>query len=388
MLTLSAQAGTFKTVSPDGPYEVGVRIETIEMKDRTSLALVWYPAAPEHPSEPYIYNTRVKGRAVLDAPPAKNDQPYPLIVFSHGMGGCAPQHIFFNENLASHGYVVAAPDHQEAAMCYIQGDPEIKPSRLTRSVLKNSFDLSDVVMDLFGESMEQRGYDFSYRADEVKATLDQALEWNEDASHFLCGMINPERIGMAGHSLGGYTGLMVGGMPFLCDEEMPSEEACSMQDIGLHYFPDPCCFDYIRNQGPYAGRDPRIKALFIMSPAVLYSRIPEAAAEIQIPIMLVNGDDFFEVPWDPVKEIYDSAHPPKYLVRLKKTDHMTAVDSTMAIVLARIALPGFRLHFNDKAQAYKQLSTAFFNRYLKDDDTLREALSQPVNRFVDIQSQP
>jgi len=39
----------------------------------------------------------------------------PLVLFSHGLGGCALQTIFFTEELARHGYVVAAPDHADAA---------------------------------------------------------------------------------------------------------------------------------------------------------------------------------------------------------------------------------------------------------------------------------
>jgi len=384
----SAHASIVKTVAPDGPYKIGVRIESIQMQDRVANALVWYPARPGTAAEPYIYNTRVKGHAVLDALPNADAAPYPLIVFSHGMGGCAPQHVFFNENLASYGYVVIAPDHDEASMCHIQGEPQISASRLTWSVLKNSFNLSKVVIDLFGPEMANREYDFSYRPAEIKAAIDTALEWNRDPGHFLNRMIEEERIGLAGHSLGGYTGLMVGGMPFLCEEQKPSGESCSLEGIGLDYFPDPCCFDYIFEADPYEMRDPRVKAIFIMSPAILYSRIPEAAAQLQIPVMLVNGDEFFEVPWEPVVAVYENAPAPKYLVRLKKVDHMTAAESTMAIDLARLVFPGFRSHFKDKAQAYKDLSAAFFNRYLKDDDSMNAALARPVNRFVELQAEP
>ncbi|MCK9894834.1 dienelactone hydrolase family protein [Frankia sp. AgB32] len=47
--------------------------------------------------------------AVTDAPPAPG--PFPLVVFSHGSAGSRVQAAYLMEALASHGYVVAAPDH-------------------------------------------------------------------------------------------------------------------------------------------------------------------------------------------------------------------------------------------------------------------------------------
>ena len=48
----------------------------------------------------------------LDEPPPDTAHgPYPLVVFSHGNGGMRLQSLFFTEYLASHGYVVIAPDH-------------------------------------------------------------------------------------------------------------------------------------------------------------------------------------------------------------------------------------------------------------------------------------
>ena len=47
--------------------------------------------------------------AVDGRPPA--DGRFPLAVYSHGGGGFSVVATFFTEVLASHGYVVAAPDH-------------------------------------------------------------------------------------------------------------------------------------------------------------------------------------------------------------------------------------------------------------------------------------
>ena len=384
----AAAPATTQTLAPDGPLPVGVKILHLSIDGQTRPLLVWYPAAVSGAGKPaMVYNTHLRGSAAPEAEPDRQGAPYPLIIFSHGMGGCAAQHVFINENLASFGYVVIAPDHAEAQMCHLEGKPEIGEGRLTWSVLKNNFDLSGVVFDLFGEMMKERGYDFSYRPAEIKAVIDLALAQNRDPQAFLYGLIAPEKIGMAGHSLGGYTTLMVGGMPFYCGDQPPAEAECGLDHLALDHLPNPCCFEYVRKLKPFDFRDPRVKAILVMSPAVMFPDLPRAASSLELPIMMINGGDRkFEVPWAPLQSIYDHAPPPKYLLRLAKTDHMTAADSTLNMSLARLFLPGFRTHFQDKARAYKEYSVAFFDRYLKGKDSGNDVLNRPLNRFVEIWS--
>jgi dienelactone hydrolase len=105
-----------------GQYPVGVR--TMELADpaRAGRALsveIWYPAAARHrghdlePSGQDVFAIfglhRVRQAAVRDAEPAA--VPCPLLVFSHGLAGHRRQSTFLCTHLASHGYMVAAPDH-------------------------------------------------------------------------------------------------------------------------------------------------------------------------------------------------------------------------------------------------------------------------------------
>ena len=386
VISVPAAASAAKVPVPDGPDHVGVRVMKAEIDGRTAPFLVWYPS-DQKDGVPYRYGTKISLQAVLDAPPDRAGAPYPLVLFSHGMGGCAAQHVFINENLASHGYVVVAPDHRESAMCHINGGAEISAARLTWSVLSHNFDLSGVVMDLFGDMMKNIGYDFTYRAREAAAAIDRALEWNQRPDSFLKGMIDPNRIGMSGHSLGGFTTLLVGGMPFYCNPEPPPASECSFQNIGLRNIPNACCLDYARKMQPFQYRDERVKAIFVMSPAVLFPELERASAALKVPIMLVNGDDKrFEVPLEPIQTIYNHAPQPKYLIVLKDTDHMTAADSTLAVSLAGFILPGFRSNFEKKAEAYNQYCVAFFNKYLKQEGPT-DALARPVNDFVKIWSE-
>lgn len=110
-----------------GPYPVGVtRIELHDdARNRTLLTEIWYPAADSardaapSPAADYLPeglgfladDSTIELTAVRDAALAP-DGPFPLIAFSHGSGGIRFQNTFQVEHLASHGYVVVAPDHQ------------------------------------------------------------------------------------------------------------------------------------------------------------------------------------------------------------------------------------------------------------------------------------
>src|SRR5690349_19494483 len=101
-----------------GPYAVGVH--TVELTDpsrnRTFSVEVWYPVDPAHVDGDDNTYSLLGGLVALPSP-ARRDAtpapggPWPLVVFSHGYGGIRFQSFFLTEQLASHGFVVAAPDH-------------------------------------------------------------------------------------------------------------------------------------------------------------------------------------------------------------------------------------------------------------------------------------
>ncbi len=378
-----------KTFSPDGPYKVGVTVEKATLDGRPTWVMLWYPAA-EPSAEPYEYSGgAVVGAAVYDAPADKEGGPYPLILFSHGMGACGDQSVYYTENLASYGYVVVAPDHLDSAMCHIQGEPDITPGRIASAAVKSGGDLGGTVMELFKDKFEEMGYDFSYRPREASAAIDKALEWNGASGHVIEGLIDPSRIGATGHSLGGYTTLMIGGVPFHCEDFSPEAGQCDMdRGLTLREGMDPCCMESVRSQGALGAKDERVKAILPLGPAAFFPEIERAASEIEVPIMIISGGHKkMEVPWEPIQAIYDNAPPPKYAIRLDKTDHMTISDMTLAAsFLVKMFLPGFRSGYKKKAQAYKDYSAVFFETYLKGDDSRAGELERPLNKYVNLEA--
>jgi dienelactone hydrolase len=156
-------------------------------RHRTLPVDVWYPATEQHAGEDLTDATRdhyevmpglpeVTQDAVRDANAAEG--PFPLIVFSHGFGGEKRQSTFFCTHLASHGFVVAAMDHvgnTTADMLASAGEPE-DPNAM-------------------GTFIHDRPLDASF-------VIDRMQSGDAGVS------VDAGRIGMSGHSFGGWTTLM------------------------------------------------------------------------------------------------------------------------------------------------------------------------------------
>ena len=152
-------------------------------------------AAPQEPQErtrAYLARhgaTRqiIAGRKVDIWRPVPSEAPSPLIVFSHGFSGCGVQSSFLMRALADAGYLVVAPNHADAHCA----DGPWTPFGA----------LPEPPFHAYRRWNEES---YSARRDDVRAVMDAVLtdpDFNADS----------ERVGLVGHSLGGYTVLGLAG---------------------------------------------------------------------------------------------------------------------------------------------------------------------------------
>ena len=173
----------------DGPYGVGLTTFTAADPARPGRALtmdVWYPSdAGTSSGSPASLDLLVADIALpgvrRDADVATGER-FPLVVFSHGSGGVRFQSWFFLRALASHGYIVVAPDHAG----------------------NTSLDLLTGTTDPFPVVASNRPRDVSF-------AIDQMLVRSNDPTDLLAGAVDGSRIAVAGHSFGGFTALAVAG---------------------------------------------------------------------------------------------------------------------------------------------------------------------------------
>lgn len=319
-----------------GPFPVGVKTFHFtylgyQDQTRTITVEVWYPATDEAADGPFedvdlkalateevkekmgdLEIPPIKTRAVRDAQIREADGPYPLILFSHGAYGVRFQNVFYTQVLASHGYVVASPDHQDNTLY---------------DILITGYDANVVVQSAF------------QRPPDVMELLNQMLSLNESKGGFYEGTMDEDRIGITGHSFGGFTSLL-------------------------------CPFD-----------EPRFKASVAMTPSTY--ALPVMGYDLSqfpIPGMIMSGKMDRTLDTDVEMEpAYQMMQAPKYYFELQTAGHYSYTDicSLDLLTLAE------QLDFGDAEDALEdgcgqdnipveiahplinQFAVGFFNYYLR-----------------------
>jgi dienelactone hydrolase len=182
-----------KLPAPTGPYPVATvtatytdpsRLETFTQTgaNRTVNVQFWYPQAA--------------------------GEKFPLVVFSHGAFGLRTTNTSTFTQLASHGYVVCSIDHPYHSLVTKGADG--------RTVIVNSAFIQEVMGVNNGKYDEQTDLELeqkwlTLRAADINFVVDTILAHAQDAgSGPVYQLIQREKIGLMGHSLGGEASAAVG----------------------------------------------------------------------------------------------------------------------------------------------------------------------------------
>ena len=215
---------------PTGPYQVGTfsialtdnarhEIYSNNPQDpRRIMVQVWYPTdpVPGTPLSPWVDHAEIYGPAIsrylhlpaffldhlkyartnsyVGAPVSKTQAKYPLLLFSHGFPGFRAQNTYQIQELASHGYIVAAVQHTYGAVVTVFPDgttipynPQALPDNVSKA------DYNAAANRLVNEWAGDLGF-----------VLDTLTLMNQnDTQHGLLGRLDLERVGVFGHSTGG-----------------------------------------------------------------------------------------------------------------------------------------------------------------------------------------
>jgi dienelactone hydrolase len=203
--------------------------------------------------------------------------PFPLIVFSHSSGGDRRSASFLCSHLASHGYVVAAMDHSELVAA------ELAPAA--------------------DESAEQR----KARVDAVVASRVPDVRFLID--HMLgAGLdLDQDKIGLVGHSFGGWTVLAV-----------PETDARVGSVVAM---------------GPGGSSHPR--------PGILPLSLTFAWGR-EVPVLYLAAEDDVPIPLDGVRELFDRTPGARRMFVLRRADHQHFIDDVEGEheALRAMTLPG------------------------------------------------
>jgi dienelactone hydrolase len=333
-----------------GRFPVGVR--TLVWKDaaragRPLPTEIWYPAADEFRGQDTDEAIRDAYELVPGFPPGWQEAvrgaearsgSYPLVVFSHGFGGHRRQSTFLCTHLASHGYLVAAMDHTgntivemvQMMMASQAGSPPPDPAAVLPEML-------------------------AARPADVVFVIDRLLE---DAPNEIGVRIDRERIGMSGHSFGGWTTLVA------------------------------------------TARDRRIRAALPLAPAGGWTRLPSAPlAEAldfswgrEVPTLFLVAELDTILPLRGMHELYDRTVSPKKMIVLRDADHMHFCDQVEQVhelfrmmpppvfdEVAKDIKPIGELCAGEPAYRFTRgLGLAHMDAHLKGDEDARQLLEADV----------
>jgi predicted dienelactone hydrolase len=154
-----------------------------------AAALALPAAAGAAPSAPDQI-ARIAGLDVaLWVPAGSGSGPRPLVLFSHGFGGCKIRSSYLMRALSEHGFVVAAPDHRDNECASGRPPTALPPGFLNPANWGPSF--------------------YDDRRDDMQGLRAALL-----AGDPVAGPVDTSRVVLVGHSLGGYTALgLAGGWP-------------------------------------------------------------------------------------------------------------------------------------------------------------------------------
>ena len=305
----TAEAGPPKTIS----YKVGLENrqyappEPYDWRGAKTHALVtdiWYPAEPSviekeqwigSPSAPFGF----AGKAAPGSPVTLAPGKLPLILLSHGFGGSSFMMAWLGTALASHGYIAAAVNHP--------GNNALEDYTLPGGTL------------------------WWERAADLTAVLDQLL-----ADSTFGPRIDTKRIGAAGFSLGGFTVIEIAGgigelsrLQAFCKSPGadgtcvdPPEFPGLFAKAGAIAASDAATQAALR-EGAKSHRDPRIRAIFAIAPALGPAFDPGTLARISIPTQIVAGSADSIVPIESSAKFFAARIPGAQLTIIQDVGHYT-----------------------------------------------------------------
>ncbi len=354
------------TLANPGNHNIGVRTVTLYHKnqldaanvgedgplpryDRPLTVEIWYPANTFESGGSYnnVYLRDAKtqvtlyGKAVRDEKPLKANTPYPLVVISHGYPGNRLLMSHFGENLASKGYVVVSIDH-------------------TDSMYQDA--------GAFASTLYNRPRDQLFILSEMKRL-------NADENHFLYGMVDADNAGLMGYSMGGYGALITAGAGIT--EEVVNTESISPQGILKPLL------EGTNEHKKLVGSSLNYKAVIAFAPWGMERGFwsDTALASIDLPMMFITGSEDDTSGYETgTRAIYEkTTGTDRYLLTFASAGH-NAIAPIPAPTESWDALynDGENIaytHYTDMVwdsvranNIAQHFVTAYFGKYLKDDD--------------------
>lgn len=253
----------------------------------------------------------IKANAYVNAPMSIKETKFPVIIISHGWKGFRELHTDVAEELASHGYIVAAIDHTYGSQAVKFKDETLylNENALPKSVGYKTFNRKgSVLINTF--------------QDDIYEVLDQLKIINDKPGDF-SGRFDLDLIGVLGHSTGGAGGIRA------------------------------------------SLNDTRIKTLVAMDPWVEPLKQSQLVQGLNQPTLILRSDQWSQGPNNQNLNFLINHSQNIDLVQLTKTKH---IDFTMAYMFSPLTkLVGFNGRYGGRqsSQIQQDLIVSHYDHHLK-----------------------
>lgn len=313
------------------PVGLESRVFDDTARDRELATTIWYPAAEGSVEHDVEWDGIFMGSGAWHASLRAAPKRWPVVLLSHGSGADASNLTWLAEDLASHGYLVAAMDHPG---------------------------------DRFGDTSVEGRFAAWRRARDVTFVLDRLLE---DAT--FGSRIDRDRVAAAGHSSGAYTALALAGLRLepsaylkYCSQRQPGPDCKLFVDLKPDRIAD------LKEAGK-SRRDPRIRAVLALAPVLGPAAIPGSLRSITVPVSIVASPTDEYVPFQMNAVRYQRGIRRARLVSIPEAGHFVFMPTCTLpgkIVAAQVCVD--RTSKVDRAAVHSQVAATalrFFDESLR-----------------------
>ncbi len=334
-----------------GPYSVGVRTmrHRSEEMDKNIEIKIWYPAVDPPPdATPATYLLLMKGNAYNDLAVNPVSPPYPLILFSHGNKGVNFQSYSLTEHLASHGFFVAAPNHPGNTMFDSPSDEQMALIAL------------------------ERPQDIAFAYEKIM----EAVYAPGDPFYLA---VDSARVGIAGHSFGGYTTVVIAGATVDVDAAAARCDAGTESDIFCPYISFWPAGETIRRPDSMSI----VKAALALAPGGYAAFGDEGLLEVDMPVMIFGGTLDQWTPCETeIRPIYDGIESDAWKIEITQAGHMSFTDicrlpvASLIPELADMCDPEVYIDIDSAFYITNTFSTAYFRYHLFEEERMNAYLTE------------
>ena len=222
--SLPKPSGEFAVGTVQFHWEDSSRKEWFSKEDTTDfreiMVQIWYPSdeTPSGSANPYMdyldlrvpefskqvelpvfmikHISDISTQSYPQLRMAESTSKFPVLIFSHGLGGMRVQNTAYIEELVSHGFVVAAMDHSYDANITIfpNGHKKLYDSNLPKGLKDETVGFS-----IRYKQLDIRTKDVSFVLDELEKQV------SDDPNSIFFQKLHLGNVGIFGHSFGGAT---------------------------------------------------------------------------------------------------------------------------------------------------------------------------------------